>query len=253
MLNNALRFTNEVALVSQLLSPNEFTNWLSAIPGEFITLLKTRSLGILDRSFGDSFEVKWNHKKLNFKGLDFGVVREIYGHQCYARSGDLKNARHILDLGANGGAFSVFALEEAPEAQVHSVEVLPHYVSVAKNNINKNGHSKRSSLEWAIVGGFYDEWTNNVKAKHPSLEVFDIRKYIAEVGTCDFIKCDVEGGEFLLFEGDLSWLYSVKKMALEYHPTKGNVEALYKTLKKYDFHVERADHSALGYFYCSRY
>jgi hypothetical protein len=72
------------------------------------------------------------------------------------------------------------------------------------------------------------------------------------VGVCDFLKCDVEGGEFKLFQGDLTWTLSVKSMSLEYHPNKGNPNELEKILKSQGFKVKRIDHRDLGYFYCTR-
>jgi peptidoglycan/LPS O-acetylase OafA/YrhL len=67
--------------------------------------LKTRSLGVLDQVFGESFDVLWNNKRLHFRGVDFGVIREIYGHCCYVSKGQLIDARNILDLGANASRF----------------------------------------------------------------------------------------------------------------------------------------------------
>ena len=252
MISELKRFLNELKLVSRILPPALFVKWLTGVPKCLDKLVKTKSLGDLDKNFGNSFDILWNSKTLHFERLDFGVVREIYGHLCYAAKGDLYTAQHILDLGANAGAFTVFALAEAPQARVHAVEAQPELLEAAKQNIQQNNYGDRATLECSVVGGFYDDWTNALQQKHPYLTTFDICKYIEKVGTCDFLKCDIEGGEFQLFQGDLSWTQSVKTMSLEFHPTEGNVDELETKIKSQGFQVRRVDHSCLGYFYCTR-
>jgi FkbM family methyltransferase len=252
MLSDLNRLLKELWLVSRILSLPEFIRWVSGVSKCLGILAKTKSLGALDEAFSNSFNVYFNNKKLAFDGLDFGVVREIYGHLCYAKKGELKAARHILDLGANGGAFTIFALTEAPFAKVHAVEAQSELTDIIKLNIKNNGYTDRAVVECAVVGGFYNNWTKSLLISNPQIKEFDIHEYISHVGTCDFLKCDVEGGEFPFFQGDLTWTQAVKCMVLEYHPTEGNVDELEKTIKSQGFKVERVDHSALGYFYCTR-
>jgi FkbM family methyltransferase len=252
MQNNFNRFIKELLIVKNILPFSSFLRWMSGIPKCAKALSKTKSLGVLDDEFGNSFVVLWNNKYLRFDNLGFGVVREIYGHNCYVKKGELKEAHHILDLGANGGAFTVFALTEAPNAEVYSVEAQPELIEILKNNIEQNGYEKRAVIECAVVGGFYDEWTKSLRESHPQVKEFNIHEYISHVGTCDFLKCDVEGGEFPLFEGDLTWTQAVKRMALEYHPNQGNVDELEKLLNQQGFQIKKVDHGVLGYFYCTR-
>ena len=252
MLNDLNRLVKELFLVKKILPLPLFITWLLGTTKSLNILIKTRSLGILDRVFGESFHILWNNQKLYFTHLDFGVVREIYGHCCYVSKGNLKEAQHILDLGANGGAFTVFALSEAPEAKIYAVEAQSELAETAIHNINMNGFEGRATVECAVVGGFYDDWTKSLLNLNPQIKEFDIRKYIENVGICDFLKCDVEGAEFFLFKGDLTWTQSVKNMALEYHPDKGNADELENILKSQGFIVRRADHRNLGYFYCTR-
>lgn len=252
MLSNLYRFYNELLLVQKLLPLPLYIRWISGIKKHFNTLIKAKSLGLLDKSLNESFSINFNDKKLYFNNLDFGVVREIFGHLCYAQRGELKDAKHILDLGANGGAFTIFALAEAPQAQVYAVEAQSEFVNIIKHNVKQNFSENRVEVQCAVVGGFYDEWTQSLLKLNPQIQEFNIYEYIERVGTCDFLKCDVEGGEFPLFQGDLSWTKAVKSMALEYHPNKGDVDKLEKILKLQGFIVKRADHKNLGYFYCIR-
>lgn len=252
MISKIFLLIKEVLIVSKILPLALFFRWISALATSFVTIIKSKSLGVVDTKFGESFDVLWADRILHFEKVGFGVMREIYGHNCYAQKGELKEAQHILDLGANGGSFTMFALVEAPNAEITSVEALPRFIEILKNNIEQNGFDNRVLVQNAVVGGFYDEFTIFLHTQYPEVKEFDIHEYISRVGQCDFLKCDVEGGEFNLFEGDLSWTKSVKQMALEYHPNKGNVEELENKLKQQGFQVKQVDHSALGYFYCHR-
>jgi len=252
MIDQVKRFLMELVIVKRILPSELFFKWFAGVFTRLDKILKDKSLGALDINFGHSFDILWNHKKLHFDGLDFGVVREIYGHLCYAQTGELRNAKHILDLGANGGAFTIFALTEAPQANVYAVEAQSEFINILENNIQKNSYSDRAETECAVVGGFYDDWTQSLAKLNPNVKEFNIYEYIQSVGICDFLKCDVEGGEFHLFEGDLSWTKSVKKMALEFHPSKGDVDQLESKIKSQGFKVKRVDHRNLGYFYCER-
>jgi FkbM family methyltransferase len=252
MLNDFNRFIEELWLVKKILPSSLFIRWFSGLFKSLDVVFKTKSLGIVDTIFGESFDIYSSNKKLHFDNLGFGVIREIYGHLCYVKHGQLRQAKNILDLGANGGAFTIFALLEAPEAQVYAVEAKSEFIDIILHNTKQNGYENRVVTQCAVVGGFYDDWTQSLLTSNPQIKEFNIYEYIEEVGTCDFLKCDVEGGEFHLFEGDLSWTKAVKSMALEYHPDKGDVDELEKILQSQGFNIKRTDHRNLGYFYCTR-
>ena len=166
--------------------------------------------------------------------------------------GELKSAKHILDLGANSGAFTIFAAIEAPVARIEAVEIQSQLVKAIEHNVVQNQCEERVSVRCAVVGGSHNDWTKAVLRENPKIEKFNMEDYISKVGVCDFLKCDVEGGEFLLFEGELNWTQAVQKIALEFHPQEGDVTRLEHILKKQGFDVKRIDHADLGYFYCTR-
>ncbi|MBF0289394.1 MAG: hypothetical protein HQM14_16380, partial [SAR324 cluster bacterium] len=117
---------------------------------------------------GSSFKVKWNHRTLQFDQLDFGVVREIYGHLCYAKPGELKNAKHILDLGANSGSFCVFAALEAPYAQIEAIEIQSHLAQSARCNVLQNHCENQVTVRCAAVGGSHNEWVQTIMKEDPN-------------------------------------------------------------------------------------
>jgi FkbM family methyltransferase len=252
LIQKLTQLVDEIKIVSAILASDQFYRWLFSLVLNIPGVIKTGSLGIVDRAFGDYFTIEWGQKKLHFDNLDFGVAREIYGHWCYAKPGDLKDMKYILDLGANAGAFTMFSLVEAPQAQVHAVEAQAHFIDIIQQNVDQNGCLDRLSVETAMVGGFHNTWAKEQSQKNPSLQEFNIQAYLKKVGWCDFLKCDVEGGEFGLFQGDLAWLKSVGKMVIEYHPEWGSVGKLEDVLTAQGFAVRHIPHGCLGYFYCSR-
>ncbi len=50
----------------------------------------------------------------------------------------------------------------------------------------------------------------------------------------DFVKMDIEGSEFALFES-ADWLKGVKALSMETHPLHGDPGAVLETLKRHDF------------------
>ncbi|MFZ5806609.1 MAG: FkbM family methyltransferase [Verrucomicrobiota bacterium] len=239
-------------VVFRLLPLGQFLRWLVCLSLSAWDVLKYQSLGPVDRKFGECFAIRANHRWLYFENTAFGVMREIFGHQCYVSPHDLANAKHILDLGANGGAFTLFALAYAPHARVHAVEAQAHLAEALKKNIQRNGFETRTTWETSLVGGNCNHWTQKFCEQNPSLKEFSIQDYLAKVGTCDFLKCDIEGAEYAFFSGDLSWLSSIRKIALEYHGDIGDALCLRDLIQKSGFDVQQEPHGRFGYFFCQR-
>ena len=66
-----------------------------------------------------------------------GVVREIVAAHCYVKPVELSEAKTILDLGANCGVFTLFALASAPNARLVSVEAQPKMAVIARKIISQ--------------------------------------------------------------------------------------------------------------------
>ncbi len=251
-MQTAIKFVQEVRRVGSLLPPRQYLLWLSLIAQNWMLILRDKSLGSADGLFGEEFSIRWRGRTLHVRSMGLGVVREIFGQLCYARPGELLCARNVLDLGANAGAFTLFALLEAPRAKVHAVEAQQQLAKSLHSNVLANDLTDRVTVETAVVGGFRNAWTQDLKRKVPELHCFDIQGYLDRVGMCDFLKCDVEGGEFGLFEGDLSWTNKIRRIALEFHPKEGDVNALRQKLENANYRVKQADHGHLGYLFCSK-
>lgn len=125
----------------------------------------------------------------------------------------IKDARVILDIGANIGNHSMFWAKKCEDAEIHSFEANPEVFDILKNNKISNGYEKVSVYNYAIgnCSGYakiksIDE--SNLGATEFEtcedgefqIEMIDIDSWVKErdFEYIDFIKIDVEG-----FEGNV--------------------------------------------------
>jgi hypothetical protein len=216
-------------------------------------IIRTKSLHEADISLGEELEfLAPNRQWLKTKGASFGVVREIFGHRCYAMPESLYNAREILDLGGNAGIFTLYALTSAPSAHVHYVELQPHFVEKAEKNVIKNGFEGRVSYENAVVGSLDPLIAGKLGIELKELKIFSPTAYTQKLKCCDFIKCDIEGAEYALFSSDIAWLKNVDRVAVEYHGSLESGEQIKERLEQSGYRVLQRPHGTLGYLFANR-
>ncbi|MCY0963354.1 FkbM family methyltransferase [Streptomyces sp. H27-H5] len=68
---------------------------------------------------------------------DFVVLREVWCEDVYHVHDRIRDAHLVVDVGANIGSFTCFALEMAPQACVVSIEPEPHNLELLRMNINR--------------------------------------------------------------------------------------------------------------------
>lgn len=134
----------------------------------------------------------------------------------------------VLDLGANVGAFSVWAAKKWPNAKIVAYEPVQSNFELLQKNLEKSGLSDRVTCHRQAVGestrtrkmfhgrhncgecSFFDLGEQNTDSPE-TVEVVDA----ALVGSAEFVKLDVEGAELeILEELDLT---DTKAIALEWH------------------------------------
>jgi len=242
-----LRFLREIRVVAGLLTAGDFLRWFFACVRVLPEILRTRSLGPADRAFGDSFSIRNGVGRLDFTRCDFGVIREIFGHRCYAEPMDLRAARCVVDFGANCGAFTLFALSHAPHAHVMAVEAQPEMVSALEANLERNGMSGRAFVRNALVGGVYNAWSQELLVRHPRVGIWNAQEMLPPDQEVDFLKCDIEGAEFQLLDPVPTWLRRVRRFALEYHGDWTKGAELGERLRAAGFVITQRSHRNLGY------
>lgn len=149
-----------------------------------------------------------------------------------------KNARVVLDIGANTGFYSLLACAANPDAEVFSFEPVPKVFSCLSNNIAVNGYQSRchavaaavsnnegqadfceldedvptaSSLE---VTGYRGNKGRVIKVNAITIDTFDLPLELV-----DLVKIDVETFEDVVLEG--------MAVCLEKHPPTMIVECNY--------------------------
>ena len=157
----------------------------------------------------------------------------------------IADAKVILDIGANIGWFSLVFASGAPGADIHAFEPLPLFNRYLEDNIALNNMGDRV---FAHQFGFSDECKsveyfvdpgNGTNASLRNVADSETAQVIqGEVLTLDhwaseneihpdFIKCDVEGAEYLVFQGATGVLTSVRPMVF--------LEMLRKWAKPYGY------------------
>lgn len=245
------RFAQEFRIASSLVGPAGALRWALAAVASVRTVLRTGSLAVADQAVGSSFCVRIEDAQCCFQPGDFGVCREIIGHDCYRLRPLKGQIRTAIDLGCNCGTFSLMAAALNPGCRIFAVDVNPEFTAATLHNAEANGFGTQVKAMTRIVGCAGVESVRKLEADG-SIRVFDPSQTITALGGCDFLKCDVEGGEHALFSGDLSWLGGVKHLAVEYHWTEAEGDRLEAILRQQGFLLERQSHRNLGYLFGSR-
>ena len=174
----------------------------------------------------------------------------------------LRTAKVGIDVGAHIGSFTIFAAKRSP-ARIFAIEAAPNNFRVLEENIALNNLEDRiTPLPLAVAGrsGLIDLFlpqnsglTTTIK-NHLTLYSADdgpIEKIVVPALTlaeifrqnaidfCDFLKMDVEGGEYdILYHTPRAIFNKIKVMTIECHKD-GDINALMQFLRNHGFEVER--------------
>jgi len=247
-----LKLIGEVTTALRLLDAKSFTRWLS---GLFICLplvLSKRSLGPVDDYLGSDFSIRHCGRTLELREASFGVVREIIGRECYIKGSELSASKCVVDLGGNGGVFTLFALLHAPLARVYVVEAQPAMAASLRANLARNGLLDRVEIENALIGEPHDNWSHEFHRNHPNVPQCNLDLLMSRLGVCDFLKCDIEGAEFHAITAKTRWLSRTRRLCLEDHGNTASAAALKDNLQLLGYSVTRRDHGSLGYLDASK-
>ena len=159
--------------------------------------------------------------------------------------------RTILDLGANIGAFSLFASREAPRAQIYAFEPFPRTLEQLRGNLARNGLESRVTLYACAVtgagGSRHMDLQSGPDQSRGLLEPGSDRGLPVQTTTLsqilvenaltdvDLMKIDVEGSEHeVLCSTSSDMLRRIRRIAMEYHPKQPR-EPLFSHLRRAGF------------------
>lgn len=217
---------------------------------DFVKSTNISSIEITDHSvlmtFRDSeirFICNRNDKRLaSLDTLNFGN----YEHdELLLQYKLIEDEYNILDIGANYGWYAMHIAKDKPNAYVYSFEPLPDTFYFLNENIRLNGltNIKTFNFGFSDTQGSFDFYFDpelsvnaslanvsaNAEIKKISCRVDVLDKFVKVQNICvDFIKCDVEGAELLVFKGGIDMLKKDCPIIF--------TEMLRKWTAKFDYH-----------------
>jgi FkbM family methyltransferase len=267
----AFRLFGELRAIAKFSGPETAGRYCVHIVGHARTIARQKVLTAADNAMNRRpFKVRIFGTEFQLAGRHFALAREIYGRQPYfasphfrIRPGDI-----VVDLGANEGLFAMLAAKLG--ARVLAIEAQPVLANNTRALLAENFLADRVVVVQGLVGastGWFSDSDRRFSCLHGTCSI--PRLALAElldtygIERVDFLKVDIEGSEFDLFAHADGWLNKVEKIAMEVHPSYGNVGDLIRALscagfefRVFDWQLRRAECSALtgkgGYVHAIR-
>ena len=215
--------------------------WLLALICNPCRILWVRNLQVVDRWVGAGpFVIRYPTARSRFTVFGDGVlsgVREMYVRDCYLRGGTLaiRDGDTVVDLGANVGNFTNLALAHGGAVRVVAVEPSQALNEAFEKSVGGNaGFRSRVTL----IRGFLGEPCEKQLALTRDDRNYRDAEWLSEAGflekagidRIDFLKCDIEGGEFALLGPGSRLVDMTRSLAVEIHAFAGDVESLVASL-----------------------
>ena len=229
--------------------------WMVYVQLNLLGILKSGNLQIADFAMGDGpFNVSLKRYRCQFRIMGpccINGIREMYVRDVYLQGGWLKFNPNdtVLDLGANMGNFTNMALAIEPTLRVIAVEPNIESNGAFRRSLGLNpGHLDRTTLIRAVLGDPYDgmegdeDYAGAVQLTESQLlERINSPKI-------DFIKCDIEGGEFKLLGKASKLLAMTNALACEVHGSVGDINAFVANVEAYGFTIGPMKYNGHGKF-----
>ena len=160
---------------------------------------------------------------MNLENFDWGKTSEVFKKQVideifnetndYEKLFEVEEGDIVVDIGATVGEFTYRILEKKPK-HCYVVEPVSEQFDTLKSNLEGYPVSF-SKLAITDKSKMVIEWSE--KISRPRCITFS--DYIEEnnLYKIDFLKIDCEGGEYNIFEDNISFLTTVPKIVCEFH------------------------------------
>lgn len=239
----------------RVIGPYKAVKWLWGILLNFRTIFEQRSLSSADRWMGSgAFVVNYSGRaKFRTGGPEaFAGIREMYARDVYLKKGVLtvEDGDFVIDLGSNMGNFTNLALAHGPAVSVLAVEPNSATSKVWERSVGLNpGHGERARLIKAFVGLMGDKQHDmRLRQEYQDAQYLTENELIdlAAIQRVDFLKCDIEGGEFSLLGPNSRLLAMANKIAIEVHSFAGDVPKFIQMLRDQGFVLGHIQHDPDG-------
>lgn len=160
---------------------------------------------------------------------DAEIISEVWDLDTYGWPPGMVAGRQVLDLGANIGAFALWATAAGARA-VRAVEPEPSNLNALRTNLGRNKHLAWAIEVWPLAASTAEtvdvhadgasSWTTpaRVANRYGVVVGADMEVLLAGLGDDVVVKCDIEGGEFPLFAAATDDdLRRIDHLVLEWH------------------------------------
>jgi FkbM family methyltransferase len=177
----------------------------------------------------------------------------MYVRDSYLGGGLLRvqDGDTVVDLGANMGNFANLALSSGNTVRVVAVEPSLAMNTSFRRSVGLNsGYMPRVNLIRAFLVGI-PQTVQCVIAQDvnyhgaPRMSEADLIKE-GHLTKVDFLKCDIEGGEFQLLTADSKLLAMTQSIAIEVHAFAGDVHEFIERLRRCGFGIVAAKYDPDG-------
>lgn len=187
--------------------------------------------------------------------IDFFVLNQIFCDEQYKSTQYIKNAKIILDLGANIGLTTLYFKSIFPEATIICVEPETENFKMLEKNTaqlssvfleNKGVWSHSTTIFIENNTKYSDGFTVSEKKSEKTMASIDclsiieiIKKY--NLLQIDILKMDIEGSEKIILESNPDeWLSITKCLMIETHDRimKNSAKTLFEALRNYSYDLE---------------
>ena len=205
-------------------------------------MLKKLSRVVQKKRSGDAYcpdPLKAGARPVRFvtRDLPYRQIMDVWEY----RFDDIRHEDAVIDIGANVGAFCI----RAAQYSSHVTAVEPVSADILRENIRLNKVEVKV-IEGALGDGNPAEisW-DGCRVAVPT---YTLRQIVGISGGCDFLKCDCEGGEWMIRPEDLA---GIRRIEMEIHlpPIGGppNPALLEYIGMNYEFGIERKPcHDVMG-------
>jgi FkbM family methyltransferase len=237
---------------------HDFSFWTGSI---------TSGLGSKIIKTKDGFSYKRVNNETIFKlregTTDRFIIWEVWKLKEYdKKTFEIHSNDVIVDIGAQIGAFSVFASQKAPLGHVYSYEPIPENFQLLKENISINKLKNVTCCQRAVLSTTGDEMMyvekfnsgghskyqrrNNSAIKIKSVTLKDIFE-TNKINRINLLKIDVEGSEYeIILETQKKYLDKIDKIIMEYHDYYQHGHTYHKLVEKLELSGFKV--STGGYF-----
>ena len=200
------------------------------------------------------FRISFGSGSFEFQEIsDIATFWQIFYREVYPVK---VSDRLIVDAGANIGAFSLYALQHAPHADVIAIEPAPDSCRRIRSVLQANSLDSRVTLHEAALGEHPGQTTiqlgpgsqfRRTGVSGQSVTMITLDDVIPPGRTVDLLKIDIEGAEYgVLNSVSRETLQRVRRIVLEFHPQEPSNVAL-DPLTSNRFSVTRYQDDGGGY------